>query len=68
MIADYRTKLRDAEAQSGLALSTKELEADIVQMEDTLEETFRGTPAEQSVKRSRAAKSMQYQGRAEQRK
>jgi Ca-activated chloride channel family protein len=66
-IDNYRRELRDAEAQSGLPIKDDKLEEDIGQMEAGLEDAFRGTPAEQAVKRNRFSKSMQYLGRAEQR-
>ncbi len=67
VVDDYRRQLHDAEARSGLSLQSPALKKDMAQMETELNESFRGAPAEQSVKQNRFSKKMQYLGRKEQR-
>lgn len=68
VIDDYRRKLDDAEAKSGLSIKDSAVEQDIVRMEAELNEAFQGSDAEQAERQNRLSKSMQYKAREEQRK
>jgi Ca-activated chloride channel homolog len=66
-LANYRDSVKTADAAAPIPLVSKELEADLDAMEETVEEAFRGSREEQRVKRNRAAKSLQYRSRQKQR-
>ncbi len=67
-IEDYRRKLDDAEAKSGLRMKDQAVEQDMARMETELNEAFQGSDAEQAERQNRLSKSMQYKAREEQRK
>jgi Ca-activated chloride channel family protein len=67
-IDNYRRELQGAEEESGLRLKNETVEKDVAEMENRLEDAFSGAPAAQAVKRNSLSKSMQYQGRQDQRK
>jgi Ca-activated chloride channel family protein len=67
-IDEYRRELQDAEEESGLRLKSEAVEKDVTEMESKVEDAFSGAPAAQAVKRNSLSKSMQYQGRQDQRK
>ena len=64
----YRRQLDDAEDKSGIQMKDQMVEQDIVSMEAELNEAFQGSEAQQSEKRNRLSKRMQYKSRDEQRK
>ncbi len=68
VIDDYRRKLDDAEATSGMPIKDKAVEQDITHMESELKKAFQGSAAEQAERQNRLSKSMQYRAREEQRK
>jgi Ca-activated chloride channel family protein len=58
-ISDYRQAVEKAQKASNVPLLTPEVEKELTNMNNQVEESFKGEEAEQDVKRKRSAKSIQ---------
>ncbi len=67
VINDYRRQVGEAEAASGLSMSSPKLETSLQQVKDELDDAFRGDTAERAVKQNRLSKKQQELSRKEQR-
>lgn len=66
-IASYRLAVKKAEDESNLPMASIEMDDKLDAMETEISTAFVGSPQKQEIKRKRAAKSIQFKAREEQR-
>lgn len=66
-ISEYRKEISKAEQEAAMPLASNELDEQLLEMESSVADAFNGNPADQELKRKRAAKSIQLGGIKQQR-